>query len=157
MNMNLLPKLHTWAAIALLSTGLAACQQATQPQLASPQESTMLQVPAPQAGLTTVEFAEDNHDFGAITEGDLVSHRFSFTNTGDHPVTIESLKASCGCTTGDYSQGEIAPGKSGYVEVKFDSKGKAGIQKKSVTVTFANTDPKVKMLTFMGEVVARAE
>lgn len=156
MNMNLLPKLHTWAAIALFSTGLAACQQTPPPQLASPEEAPMLQVAAP-AGITTVEFAKDNHDFGKITEGDLVSHRFTFTNTGEHPVTIEALKPSCGCTTGDYSQGEIAPGKSGYVEVKFDSKGKAGIQKKSVTVTFANTDPKVKMLTFMGEVVAKAE
>jgi Protein of unknown function (DUF1573) len=157
MNMNLSPKLTTWAAIALLSAGLSACQQAATPPLAAPQEAAALQVPAPQSGITTVEFTEDAHDFGAITEGQTVTHRYTYTNTGEHPLLIEGLKPSCGCTAGEYTKEEVAPGKSGYVEVKFNSTGKAGVQKKSVTVTFVNTDPKNKMLTFSGEVVAKAE
>ena len=41
--------------------------------------------------------------------------------------------------------------------VEFDSKSKQGVQKKSVTVTFANTDPKNKMLQFQGEVITTAK
>lgn len=106
----------------------------------------------PELPVTTVEFTEDSHNFGEIKEGEKVSHVFKFKNTGDNPLKLTNVKPSCGCTTPDWSREEVAPGEEGFVKVEFDSKGKTGVQKKSVTVT-ANTEPKAKILTFSGEVV----
>ena len=84
---------------------------------------------------TTVEFAGEIFDFGEVPEGTKVSHQFMFTNTGDHPLKLTRVKASCGCTTPRYSDQAIAPGEQGYIDVEFDSSGKPGHQNKSVTVT----------------------
>ncbi|HHG84070.1 MAG TPA: DUF1573 domain-containing protein [Bacteroidetes bacterium] len=108
--------------------------------------------PASTLPVTTVEFVEDNHNFGEIKAGEKVSHVYKFRNTGANPLKIENVKPSCGCTTPDWSKDEVAPGEEGFVTVEFDSKGKKGIQKKSVTFTF-NGDPKNKILNFTGEVV----
>jgi hypothetical protein len=104
--------------------------------------------------LTTVEFMEDSHNFGEIPEGEKVSHVFKFRNSGQNPLKVENVKPSCGCTTPDWSKDPIPPGEEGFVTVEFNSQGKTGAQKKSVTVLFNNTDPKNKILNFTGEVIA---
>lgn len=105
--------------------------------------------------LTTAEFTEENHNFGQVVEGDKVNHTFKFKNTGSNPLRVDNVKPSCGCTTPDWSKEDIAPGAEGFVTVEFDSNGKRGVQKKSVTVTFVNTDPKNKVLSFSCEVGAK--
>jgi hypothetical protein len=102
--------------------------------------------------LTTVEFLEDSFNFGEVAEGNKVEHVFKFKNTGSNPLRVNNVKPSCGCTTPDWTKEDIAPGGEGFVKVEFDSKGKQGVQKKSVTVTFENTDPKNKILNFNCEV-----
>lgn len=146
-----------WAVTVVLCAGLMSCQQSTTPQLAGADAAPVLHVAAPAATLTTVAFDALSHDFGAITAGEVVKHRYVFRNTGAAPVLIESVKPSCGCTSGDYSKEEIAPGGEGFVELSFNSQGKTGVQKKSATVTFSNTDPRVVVLSFAGEVVTKAE
>ena len=101
---------------------------------------------------TSIEFTEDSHGFGKIRQGEVVSHTFKFTNTGENPLRIETVKPSCGCTSPNWTKEDIAPGGTGEIEVEFDSKGKNGMQNKSVTVV-ANTEPQAKVLTFSGEVV----
>jgi hypothetical protein len=108
--------------------------------------------PVSNMPLTTVEFMEESHNFGEVAEGDKVEHVFKFKNTGSNPLKINNVKPSCGCTTPDWTKDEVAPGAEGFVKVEFDSKGKRGVQKKSVTVTFENTDPKNKILSFNCEV-----
>jgi Protein of unknown function (DUF1573) len=107
--------------------------------------------------MTQVKFKEDKHDFGAIVEGEIVKYRFTFKNTGKEPLQVINVKPSCGCTTPDWTKTPIAPGKKGFVEIQFDSHGKRGIQKKSVTVTFENTDPKNIILSFGADVLAPGE
>jgi hypothetical protein len=138
-------------------TGTAADTTAASGAQASTDGGATMAEPVSNLPLTTAEFTEDNHNFGEIPEGDKVSHTFKFKNTGSNPLKVENVKPSCGCTTPDWSREEIAPGAEGFVTVEFDSKGKNGVQKKSVTVTFANTDPKNKMLQFQGEVIAPAK
>ena len=108
--------------------------------------------PVSNMPLTFVEFMEESHNFGEVAEGDKVEHVFKFKNTGSNPLKVNNVKPSCGCTTPDWSKDEIAPGAEGFVKVEFDSKDKRGVQKKSVTVTFENTDPKNKILSFNCEV-----
>ena len=101
---------------------------------------------------TTVQFNTMSHDFGKIKEGEVVSHKFMFKNTGDKPLLVENVKPSCGCTTPDWTKEEVAPGKEGFVAVEFNSAGKSGQQTKTVNVTL-NTAERNVVLTFSGEVV----
>ena len=95
----------------------------------------------PEGPLPAFTFEKVEHDFGTINEGEVVEHVFKFTNTGEAPLIIQNATGSCGCTVPDWSKEPIAPGETGEIVAKFDSKGRQNIQNKSVTVT-ANTWPK---------------
>ena len=87
-----------------------------------------------------MSFNKAIHDFGDINEGDMVSTEFEFTNTGDKPLVIVSMKGSCGCTVAnDWPREPIQVGAKGTFTVKFNSKGKPNQQHKTVTIV-ANTE-----------------
>jgi hypothetical protein len=89
-------------------------------------------------------------DFGTIKKDVPVTHEFTFINTGDLPLIISSVQASCGCTVTQYSKDPIAPGGEGYVKATYNA-AKAGQFSKTVTVN-ANTSDGVVQLTIKGEV-----
>ncbi len=101
---------------------------------------------------TTVEFADETFDFGEVPEGTKVTHRFKFNNTGEHPLVLTRVKASCGCTSPSYSEAAVPPGGEGFIDVEFDSSGKPGFQNKSVTVTGNFADGVNKILRIKGQV-----
>lgn len=105
----------------------------------------------PAGPLTAISFDSYEHDFGVIDEGDVVLHTFTFTNTGAEPLILDKCKGSCGCTVPQCPKEPIAPGATGTIEVKFNSKGKKNKQTKKVTVT-ANTDPAQTILTIRAQV-----
>ena len=78
-------------------------------------------------------------------------HTFEFVNSGTEPLILDKCKGSCGCTVPECPKEPILPGKSGKIEVKFNSKGKKNKQTKKVTVT-ANTDPGQTILTINAQV-----
>ncbi|MEQ9442413.1 MAG: DUF1573 domain-containing protein [Cyclobacteriaceae bacterium] len=102
------------------------------------------------------EFEETTHDFGTITEGEVVEHTFKFTNTGEAPLVIQNTSASCGCTTPSYSREPVAPGETGEVQVKFNSQSRPGVQNKTITIT-ANTEPSVTRLFIKTNVTPKGE
>jgi hypothetical protein len=89
--------------------------------------------------LTTVEFKEKSFDFGKVMDGEIVEHDYHFTNTGDEPLILKKVKASCGCTVPTWPRKPIAPGGKGVIHAKFDTKrrGRPGgaPQNKRITVT----------------------
>ncbi len=101
-------------------------------------------------------FAETEHDFGTINEGDVVEHKFSFTNTGKAPLVIVSAKGSCGCTVPEWPKEPIAPGATGEMLVKFNSNGKPNQQTKQVTIT-ANTEAGKELLKIKAMVTPKAK
>lgn len=107
--------------------------------------------PASNAPKTEIKFDEDKFDFGELTQGDIVHHTFSFTNTGSNPLIITNAVGSCGCTVPTYPKEPIAPGAKGNIEVQFNSAGKEGLQNKTVTLT-ANTEPPPTVLTITSNV-----
>jgi hypothetical protein len=92
-----------------------------------------------------LSFDRMEHDFGTLNEGDVVDHVFTFTNTGDAPLIISKAEATCGCTVPKWPREPIPVGGKGEIQVQFNSKGKPGVQNKTVTLT-ANTNPKLTRL-----------
>ena len=78
---------------------------------------------------------KSSHDFGEISDGDIVETSFSFTNVGSSDLIISNASGSCGCTVPEYPKDQpIKPGESGVIKVKFDSSNKPGLQRKAVTL-----------------------
>lgn len=86
-----------------------------------------------------VELDKEIHDFGTITEGDVVETEFIVKNTGETDLIISDAKGSCGCTVPEPPKDPIKPGASAPIKVSFDSKNKPGEQEKTVTLT-TNTE-----------------
>lgn len=99
-------------------------------------------------------FKKKTHEFGQIQEGEKVSHSFKFTNSGRQPLIITDAAASCGCTVPNYPKKPVKPGESALIDVAFDSDGKPGNFKKSVTLK-ANTVPNTKKIFIKGEVIKK--
>lgn len=78
-------------------------------------------------------FQATTHDFGAVAE-DEVSVTFAFVNVGEHPLRIVAVQPSCGCTVPRYSEGAVAPGEVGEVEVAYDATRRSGPFRQSVRV-----------------------
>ena len=105
------------------------------------------------AKMPKIAFAEKGiYDFGTLTEGDTVEHVFAFTNTGQFPLIINNITASCGCTTPEWPHEPVAPGAKSSVHVRFNSRGKSGEQNKTITI-FANTEPSMTDFHFRAMVV----
>ena len=90
-------------------------------------------------------------DFGTIQQGDSPEFTFTFKNTGNEPMIISNAKGSCGCTVPQWPKEPIAPGETGEINVKFNSKNKKGSQNKTVTLT-ANTTPPTTKLRVTGQI-----
>ena len=108
----------------------------------------------PDGSFPKFSFQEEEYNFGDIKDGDIVSHVFKFTNTGQAPLIISKATAACGCTVPQWPRQPIPVGASGEIKVQFDSSNKPGIQNKVVTIT-ANTETKVKKLLIKAQVVGK--
>jgi hypothetical protein len=92
-----------------------------------------------------------SHDFGDIQEGVQATVTFTFKNTGNAPLVLNSVKASCGCTTPKWTKEPIAPGAEGVITAIYNSKGRPGNFTKTITVKH-NGDGGTEFLTIRGVV-----
>ncbi len=97
-----------------------------------------------------IEFKSETIDYGEIEKGSDGVRVFEFTNTGSIPLVISNVKSSCGCTIPKKPEGPILPGKTGQIEVKYDTK-RVGPIRKAITVT-SNADTPTKVLKIKGTV-----
>ena len=103
-----------------------------------------------------LQFETDSHDFGNVPEGTMATHSFKFKNTGNQPVVIANVQASCGCTTPDWTKTPVLPGKTGIIKAMYSSAGRPGVFNKTVTVT-SNATEASKVLTIKGSVLTKDE
>ena len=88
-----------------------------------------------------ISFDKSTHDYGEIQQSANGECVFVFTNTGNKPLKITNAKGSCGCTVPQWPREEIAPGATGEIKVRYDTK-RIGVINKSVTIqsNAMNTD-----------------
>lgn len=91
-----------------------------------------------------ITFKETKHNFGKIKESDgPVTHVFTFKNTGNKPLILQQVSASCGCTTPSWTKAPINPGKSGTIKAEFNPAGRNGSFNKNIRISSnaTNTNP----------------
>lgn len=115
-------KLFLACLIALMSIGVANAQE-------QKKEATDEAQHGPK-----IVFAEREHNYGTIQKGGDGNCVFTFTNTGDEPLILSSVRASCGCTTPKWTQKPVMPGKSGEIGVRYNTNNTGGFTK-TVTIT----------------------
>ncbi len=97
--------------------------------------------------LTSVSFKDSILHKGKMKEGEILNVEFEFTNTGTEMLIIKNVTASCGCTIPEKPEEPIAPGNTGKIKATFDSRGRAGLNQKVITVV-ANTKETIHTLIF---------
>jgi len=103
----------------------------------------------------TISFEKQIHDFGKIKEdGGNVEYSFEFTNTGQSPLIITKVQASCGCTSPSWTEKPVMPGQKGFVKAIFDPKNRPSTFNKSITVESNASNPRV-VLRIQGDVLPR--
>ncbi len=105
----------------------------------------------PAGPSTSIQFEESEYNFGTVEEGEIVDHVYTFTNSGDAPLLITNAKGSCGCTVPDWPKTAIAPGETGEIKVRLNTRGKKNNVRQSVTLT-ANTEPANTVIYIAGVV-----
>ena len=81
-----------------------------------------------------LEFAELEHDFGKISEGEKVGWYFSYENTGGSDLVITNVHTTCGCTVPEFNRKPLPSGGMENLKVIFDSKGRKGKEIKTVSI-----------------------
>jgi len=102
--------------------------------------------------LPDISFDKLQYNFGKINQGESVSHQFVFANTGEAELIIANAKGSCGCTVPKWPREPIAPGESEEIKVTFNSAGKSGKQRKTITLV-TNAIPNTIVLTVSAEIL----
>ncbi len=98
-----------------------------------------------------IQFAEKVINYGKIEKGANGTRVFKFKNEGTEPLILNSVRASCGCTTPKWTCEPIAPGAEGNITVKYDT-NRMGNFHKTVTVN-SNATNKTVVLTIKGQVM----
>lgn len=100
-----------------------------------------------------VKFKEELINFGTTKPNKPVTATFEFTNISKEPLLIEFARASCGCTTPDWTKEPILPGKTGKVMATYAANQGTGQVSKTIWVKFKGIDQD-KELHLSGKVEA---
>lgn len=104
------------------------------------------------ATLTTIEWIDKTEkEIGKLVPGKEVDITWKFRNSGDRPLIIEHVGATCGCTVPEKPEQPFAPGQTGTIRVKYNGSGDGFILKQ--VFVRANTKPSLEhTLVFKAEV-----
>ena len=102
-----------------------------------------------QSATEVLELKELTYDFGSIPQGKPVYHVFQVVNKGTAPLKLDSVQASCGCTTPEWNKDAIAPGATDKIKVGYNAASEGHFEK-TVTVTYNGNS--TKQIIIKGEV-----
>lgn len=100
-----------------------------------------------------VKFDKLVHDYGTIYQNDDGTCEFRFSNTGDEPLVLTSVRSSCGCTVPKWPKDPILPGQSANIGVSYDTKRLGNISKQITVVS--NASESTIILSIKGTVIAK--
>ena len=100
-----------------------------------------------------IEFAEQVHDYGKVKKGGDGNCEFVFTNTGNEPLILSNVRASCGCTTPSWTKAPVMPGKTGTIKVRYNTNTSPQSFTKTITVSSNSINAPRLTLKIKGTIV----
>lgn len=94
-----------------------------------------------QGDVPFMKFDSDTIQVGKIKKGEKRTFEYTFVNTGKEDIEID-LVSGCDCTTLDWPRLPIAPGKTGTIDVIFDSTEKEDSEPVDIDIYLKNINPK---------------
>jgi hypothetical protein len=102
-----------------------------------------------------IEFSTLEVKMGQIPQGVPAEATFVVKNTGDQPLILTNVQASCGCTAPEWPKDPIMPGETAIIKAVYSANA-VGVFSKTVTVTSNASTPSV-ILRISGEVLKKNE
>ncbi|WP_165851346.1 DUF1573 domain-containing protein [Brumimicrobium aurantiacum] len=101
---------------------------------------------------TTIE-VEEVYNAGSVAKGEIIEAKIEVKNTGDYPLMIANVSASCACTVSEFDEDAIQPGETTTVvaTVDTDKTGKGRINK-PISIS-ANTRPSRTVISIQATVL----
>ncbi|MEL6627438.1 MAG: DUF1573 domain-containing protein [Bacteroidota bacterium] len=93
-----------------------------------------------KAKMPKIEFETLEYNAGNVLEGEKVTYAFVFKNTGKEDLVLDNVKASCGCTATAPKDKIVKAGQTSEIVATFNSRGRRGMQNKSITVRSNDPD-----------------
>lgn len=109
----------------------------------------------PAAPQDSIIFESTTHDYGTIVQSSDGSCEFKFTSKGKAPIVLNDVKASCGCTTPEWTRTPVAPGQKGIIKVTYNTNN-VGSFTKSVTIN-SNAKNSPVVLIIKGNVTPKPQ
>jgi len=103
---------------------------------------------------TSVKIDDAKQSFTTVTQGAIVKMSYVITNVGTLPLLLKDYKVECSCTTAEFDDKPVLPGKSTTVVVKFDTKTAYERQDRSVIIN-CNTKEGYIKLRFKGNILKK--
>lgn len=101
--------------------------------------------------------AAPDFDFGTATDAQTVTNIFLLRNSGTGTATITRVHSTCGCTTFLPTRPAVPPGETEPLTVLFNLKGRHGVQRRPVYVSWNSADGLPLRLMVSGVSVALIE
>lgn len=90
---------------------------------------------------TTLEWLDSTEqNLGKLERGQVAEISWKFKNTGNKPLYVTSVRASCGCTIPEKPNEPIAPGATSLIKAKFNSTNFTGHVIKEIYVEANNSN-----------------
>lgn len=108
------------------------------------------------ASAQSISFDKTTVEYGTVKNGADGHRIFTVKNTGDKPLIISKVQASCGCTTPEWSQDPVMPGKIAKIKVGYNTTI-TGPFAKNIEVFSNDPENNRSVITIKGTVEAPAE
>ena len=136
--------------LILTVCAMAACQTQEKKGISEEERQKALK---DSSNYTTIQWLDSTFmDLGKIPEGKVIEVAYHFRNSGDKPLIITSVSASCGCTVPEKPMEPILPGDTSLIKAKFDSKSRPNGENRKQIAVYANTVPNFQELEFRVEI-----
>lgn len=98
---------------------------------------------------TKIKVQEQSISLGRFDWKEEQKVKFTIQNIGEHPLIINDVTTSCGCTSVDYSKEPVRPGESITLQVTYKANYPEHFDK-TITV-YCNANPSLVHLKIMGD------
>lgn len=118
---------------------------------ALPVQYTLLPKPQPTRKAPSLTTDIVDHNFKVVKAGEIRQLDIKLSNNGVGSLTIEKMESNCDCLTFNQVH-KIAPGKTAFLKVVFNTAGRMGKERKTIAIFSNDPQHPVQILSFQAHI-----